>query len=124
MRKQFVLALLATATLSGAAFAAPGANQDMERAAMASVPVVGSGATYKLRLGDFDGVQGVYMLSDGRRLHVTLEHRKLFADVGRGKTEIVPVAQNRFATRDDSLHLAFDQLPFANEVTLSQLAAR
>jgi hypothetical protein len=36
----------------------------------------------------------------------------------------VPVAQNRFATRDDSLHLAFDQLPFANEVTLSQLAAR
>jgi hypothetical protein len=123
MRNQFVLALFA-ASLSGAAFAAPGANQDMERAAMASVPVVGSTATYKLSSTYFDGVRGVYELSDGRRLHVTLEHDKLYADVGRGKTQIVPVAPNRFATRDDSLRLAFDQIPFASEVTLSQVAAR
>jgi hypothetical protein len=121
MRNQFVLALLAT-TLSGAAFAAPEANQDMERAAMASVPVVGSSATYKLSRFDYDGVQGTYALDDGRHLRVTAKQRKLYAEIGSTIAEIVPVAQNRFATRDDSLRVTFDQIPYATEVRVSELA--
>jgi hypothetical protein len=121
MRNQFVLALLAT-TLSGAAFAAPGANQDMERAAMASVPVVGSSPVYKLSRFDYDGVQGTYALEDGRHLRVTARQRKLFAEIGSTIAEIVPVAQNRFATRDDSLRVTFDQIPYATEVRVSELA--
>jgi hypothetical protein len=119
MRNQFVLALLAT-TLSGAAFAAPEANQDMDRAAMASVPVVGS--TYKLSRFDYDGVQGTYALDDGRHLRVTARQRKLYAEIGSTSAEIVPVAQNRFATRDDSLRVTFDQIPYATEVRVSELA--
>jgi hypothetical protein len=122
MRKQTVLALLA-ATLSGAAFAAPAANQDMQRAALASVPVVGSNAAYKLRPFELDEVQGVYALADGRYLRVTHEHRKLYAEIDGAKAEIVPVARNRFASPDDSLRLAFEQVPFAEpEVRLSELA--
>jgi hypothetical protein len=122
MRKQTVLALLA-ATLSGAAFAAPAANHDLERAALASVPVVGSNAAYKLRPFEVDGVRGRYALADGRSLRVTQEHRKLYAEIGNVKAELVPVARNRFAAPDDSLRLAFEQVPFAEpEVTLSELA--
>jgi hypothetical protein len=120
MRTQFVPILLAAATLSASAFAAPANTQDLGNAALASVPVVGSSATYKLRPFEFDGVQGVYPLADGRNLRITTEHRKLYAQIGAEKSEIVPVAQNRFATRDDSLRLEFDQVPFATAVTLSQ----
>jgi hypothetical protein len=120
MRTQLVLSLLAAATVSASAFAAPANTQDMEGAAVASVPVVGSSATYKLRPFEFDGVTGVYSLSDGRNLRIVAEHRKLYAQIGTAKNEIVPVAQNRFVTRDDSLRLDFDQIPFATQVTVSQ----
>jgi hypothetical protein len=119
MRTKLVLTLLAAATLSASAFAAPGASE-LNSAAVSSVPVIGAHATYKLRQFDFDGVQGVYALSDGRNLRITAEHRKLYAQIGAEKSEIVPVEQNRFATRDDSLRITFDQIPFAQEVTLSE----
>jgi len=50
---------------------------------------------------------------------VSSAHRKLYADFGHAKFEIVPVAENVFASRDDDLRLAFDQIPFATQVTLS-----
>lgn len=118
MRTKLVLTLLA-ATLSASAVAAPSATE-INPAAVSSVPVIGSHATYKLRPADFDGVLGVYALSDGRNLRITAEHRKLYAQIDGAKSEIVPVERNRFATRDDSWRISFDQIPFAQEVTLSE----
>lgn len=123
MRIQHTLTLIAAATLSLSAFAAPAATQDATSEAVATVPVVGK-AQYKLRPFEFDGVQGTYALADGRTLHVSSEHRKLYARVGAAMTEIVPVSQNVFASRDDGMRLQFDQIPFATEVTLSTPAVK
>jgi len=87
------------------------------------VPVVGN-AHYKLRPFEFDGVQGAYALADGRTLRISSAHRRLYAELGTTRTEIVAVAQNVFASRDDSMHLQFDQIPFATEVTLSAPAVK
>jgi hypothetical protein len=119
MRIQHTLSLIAAATLSLSALAAPpAAGTEAGDSAMPSVHVVG-GASYKLRPIEFEGVQGAYALADGRTLHVSGARHKLYADLGQAKFEIVPVAQNVFASRDDALRLAFDQIPFATEVTLS-----
>lgn len=124
MRIQTTLTLLAAATLSLPAFAAPpAAAADTGDAAMPSVHVV-AGAAYKLRPIEFDGVQGSYALSDGRTLRVSSARHRLYAELDAARFEIVPVAQNVFASRDAALRLAFDQIPFATEVTLSSLAAR
>jgi hypothetical protein len=118
MRTKLVLTLLA-ATLSACAFAAPNATE-INSSAVTAVPVIGAHATYKLRQAEFDGVQGTYSLLDGRYLRIIAVQRKLYAQIGRDKAEIVPVEQNRFATRDDSLRITFDQIPFAQAVTLSE----
>lgn len=122
MRIQHTLTLIAAATLSLSALAAPAAPA-MGDAAMPSVHVV-AGPAYKLRPFEYDGVQGHYALADGRNLRVSGEHRKLYAELGSDKFEIVPVARNVFASRDDSVRLAFDQIPFATEVTLSSAAGK
>jgi hypothetical protein len=119
MRTQHTLALLAAATLSLSAFAAPpSATAETDDAAISSVHIV-AGPAYKLHPSQFDGVKGTYTLSDGRTLRVTSAQRRLYAELGQGRFEIVPVAQNVFASRDDGLRLAFDQIPYATEVTLS-----
>jgi hypothetical protein len=121
MRTQLVCTLLAAAALSAPAFAAPPASQDMN-AAVASVPVVASSGARRLLENELDDVKGVYKLSDGRTLHVTAENRKLYARLGAAKSELLALAQTRFVTRDDSLRLDFDQIPFATEVTVSEPA--
>jgi hypothetical protein len=116
MRIQHTLALIAAATVSLSALAAP-ASTEVNTEAVSSVHV--AGATYKLRPFEFDGVQGVYWLADGRTLRVSSAHHKLYAELGQAKTELVPVAQNTFVTIDESTRLQFDQIPFATEVTVS-----
>jgi hypothetical protein len=118
MRMPHVLTLIGAAALSSAAFAAPGSvTPDAGSTAMASVAVVGS--AYKLRPFEFDGVQGVYALSDGRLLRVSGEQRKLYAAIGNGRSEMVPVAQNVFVAPGDGLKLTFDQIPFATAVSVT-----
>jgi hypothetical protein len=121
MRHQLVFAVLA-ATLSGAAFAAPEASQEPQRAPLAAAPAC-AGAPYKMKAAEFDGTPGEFSLSDGRRLSVTATHGKLYAKLGGARFEIVPVAQNRFVSRDDKLSLEFDQIPFANQVRVQQGSA-
>jgi len=122
MRIQHTLTLIAAATLSLSAFAAPSAaTTETGDSALSSVHIVAS--SYKLRPVEFAGVQGAYALTDGRTLRVSSAHRKLYADLGDARFEIVPVAQNVFASRDDGLRLAFDQIPFATAVTLSSSPA-
>lgn len=119
MRIHTLLALLGAVTLSASALAAPAAVPDATASSAMPVEVV-SGAHYKLRPIEFDGVQGVYQLDNGQVLRVTSAKRKLYAELnGQGKAEIVPVAQNVFFSREDDMKLVFDQIPFATDVTLT-----
>lgn len=115
MRISHTLAFIAAATVSLSALAAP--NAEVNADTLASVHVAGN--TYKLRPFEFDGVQGVYSLSDGRTLRVSSAHHKLYAQLGESKSELLPVAQNTFVTAGDGTRLQFDQIPFATEVTVS-----
>lgn len=122
MRIKLPLALLAVAAVPVCAFAAPAANQDAGSGAMTSVPVVATTSIYKLRPFEFDGVQGMYGLDDGRVLKVSARHRKLYAAIGDHNAEIVPIAPNTFATRDQSMTVRFNEIPFATDVTVSMAA--
>lgn len=119
MRTAALLALFATTTLSGAAFAAPPAVAPAaSNAAVLSVQTI-AGRLPTLRASDVDDLVGTYRLPDGQTLRISFEQRRLFAELGQRKTEIVPVAPNTFAARGDALQLVFEELPFARDVTLS-----
>ncbi|TFW34672.1 hypothetical protein [Massilia horti] len=122
MRNKLTLALLVAAAVPAFAFAAPADNQNAVNDAITSVPVVASTSAYKLRPFEFDGVQGVYGLDDGRVLKVKAKHRKLYATIGDDNAEIVPIAPNTFATRDNAMMLRFNEIPFATDVTVSMAA--
>ncbi|GAB3429281.1 hypothetical protein NX773_09600 [Massilia solisilvae] len=115
MRLTHVLTLAAAATVSLSASAAPAANVD----ATVNVSAPAIRASYRLDPSQFKAVQGAYALEDGRTLHVTADHRKLYAEVDGEKTEIVPVAPNRFASRDDAMRLAFNSDSLATDVTMN-----
>lgn len=119
MRIQTLLTLLGAASLSASALAAPAVAPDATASSGMPVAVV-SGAQYKLRPIEFEGVQGVYNLSNGQILRVSSAQRKLYAELdGQGKAEIVPVAENTFVSREDATTLVFDQIPFATDVRLT-----
>lgn len=119
MRIQTLLTLLGAASLSASALAAPAVAPDATVSSAMPVEVV-SGAKYTLRPIEFEGVQGVYILSNGQTLRVSSAQRKLYAELdGQGKAEIVPVAENTFVSRQDAMKLVFDQIPFATDVTLT-----
>lgn len=119
MRTSSLLAIFATATLSSAALAAPPAvTPAASNAAILSVQTI-ERPQHTLRAGEVDGITGTYNMADGQTLRVSFEQRRLFAEVGQRKTEIVAVATNTFAARGDAFTLVFDELPFASNVTLS-----
>ena len=119
MRTSTLLAILASVTLSSAALAAPPAVAPAaSNAAIMSVQTI-QGQPHALRAGEVDGITGTYHLADGQTLRVSYEQRRLFAEMGKRKSEIVPVAPNTFAARGDAFRLVFDELPFASAVTLS-----
>ena len=123
MRTLTLLTLLGAATLSAAAIAAPSATQDAGNTALVAVQLV-PGSAYKLRPVEFDGVQGTYNLANGQTLKVSAEHRKLYAEMGGNKAELVAVAENTFVSRDEDMKLVFDQIPFATDVVVTSLAPR
>jgi hypothetical protein len=119
MRTFTLLAILGAAALSAPAFAAPAAiTPAAASAALVAVQTI-PGQHHALRQGDVDDVVGSYDLSDGRTLRVSYAQRKLFAEVGGSKTEIVPAGQRTFVSSNADMKLVFDQLPFANNVALT-----
>jgi hypothetical protein len=121
MRYQYLLTLIGASAVSLSAAAAP-ASGDVNPA-ITSVHVAADSG-YRMNAADFDRLRGTYALDDGRLLTVSTEHRKLYANVGGARTEIVPVRANVFASRDDSLRVAFDDKGWNTEVKVSTLAAR
>jgi hypothetical protein len=47
---------------------------------------------------------------------------KLYVDLDGKREELVPVASNKFVTRDTGATVAFNQVPFADEVVVNQAA--
>ena len=123
MRTLTLLTLLGAATLSASALAAPSVTPDAGSSAMVAVQLI-PGTSYKLRPVEFDGVQGTYNLANGQTLKVSAEHRKLYAEIGQNKAELVAVAENTFVSRDEDMKVVFDQIPFANEVVVTPLARK
>lgn len=122
MRTLTLLTILGIASLSASALAAPSVTPDAGNCSMAVQLVPGT--SYKLRPAEFDGVLGRYSLSNGQTLKVTAEHRKLYAEIGQSKAELVAVAKNTFVSRDEDMKLVFDQIPFATDVAVTMLAPK
>lgn len=76
----------------------------------------------------FAGVQGHYVLDDGRRLHVTgkgaRKERRLYADIGNGPVELVRVGEHRFVGADRGLDVSFDDYDGARPATVLMNAPR
>lgn len=77
-------------------------------------------AAYKPRPAEIDEILGMYRLDNGATLKVTEERRRLVARLGKHYvTELVPVAEYRYASPDQRVTLRFNPLPFDGEVVLT-----
>jgi hypothetical protein len=113
MRTSTFAVFATTLILSASAFAAPSVTPNAGASATVPVQTV-RGNAYKMHLGDMAQYKGDY-LTDTGRLRVSFEGRKLYAAIGNEqKTEIVPVADNTFVTRDEQTRIVFDALPNAS----------
>ena len=121
MRIQHVLAF-AAATLSVSAFADPSFN--VSRSATANNVLVPGGAStnslHRLSPADAERMQGAFRLEDGRVLTLTHQHDKLFVELDGKREELLPVGHKRFVARDSGTQVAFNQVPFADEVVVNQ----
>lgn len=117
---QFAIAAAAI-TLAAAASAAPAPAAP--NASQADSPIITvqtiAGASYRLVSPDVAELAGTYPLSNGEVMRVSYEQRRLFAQRGASKTELVPAGGNSFSARGTGMLLTFDQLPFATDVTVS-----
>jgi hypothetical protein len=120
MRIQHVLAFAAAATLSVSAFAEP--SFSVSPSASANGMLVPGGASanslHRLSPADAEHMKGAFRLDDGRILTVTNKRDKLFAELDGKTEELVPVGQNRFVARSSGTRVAFNQVPFADQVVL------
>jgi hypothetical protein len=76
----------------------------------------------------FAGVQGVYVLDDGRQLRVTGKTgagngRTLYADLGDGPVEMVQVGHGRFVGAGRDLGISFEDYVDARPATVQVTSA-
>ncbi|WP_426110640.1 hypothetical protein [Massilia sp. PWRC2] len=112
---------LAIATVLGVAASSAGAARatqvdaapsSMSLQAMVAVPGHRPAA-------DAASLAGVYGLPSGQLLRVSYQGRRLFAELGERKGELVPVGGDRFAIRGSSVRLTFEVAPFATDVVIT-----
>lgn len=115
MRIAHVLTLIGAAAVSFSAAAAPAANTDTGTSQVA----VTASAYHKPTEGDLAGLQGAYSLADGRTLRVSSSQNRLYAELGDTRTEILAIGPNKFASRNDSLRVTFDDGDYPNNVVVS-----
>jgi hypothetical protein len=120
MRIQQVLAFIGAATLSVSAFADPSIAPS---SATASAVTASSGLrAYRLSQDEAEHMRGAFRLTDGRTITVTSRMNKLYVDLDGKREELVPVAPKKFITRDTGATVAFNQVPYADEVVVDQAA--
>ena len=120
MRIQQALAFIGAATLSLSAFADPSVAPMSSMAG--SVLVQGAPHAYRLTLDEAEHMRGAFRLTDGRTITVTNRMNKLYVDLDGKREEMVPVGPKKFVTRDTGAIVAFNQVPFADEVVVNQAA--
>jgi hypothetical protein len=113
--RHFVFAATA-ATLSFAAAAAPSVQPT--NVARIDAPLHEHG-TSRLSADDARHMRGTYQLSDGRALVVTSERSRLFAQLDGKTEELVPADGHTFVARDSRTRVAFNAVPFADEVVVT-----
>ena len=120
MRIAPLLAFIGAATVSLSAFADSSIPPAVAAGSLASVQVRAA-HTY-LSKDDAEHMRGTFALTDGRTITVTNKQNRLFVDLDGKREELVPVAPKKFVTRDTGATVAFNQVPFADEVVVNQAA--
>ena len=121
MRIHHILACAAAAALSLPAFADPSIARSPAITGTAPAQHAPQ-STYRLNRDDAHHMRGTYLLEDGRTVAITSEGGKLFADLDGKREELVQVDWTKFVSRDTGARLAFDHVPYADEVVLNQAA--
>jgi hypothetical protein len=125
MRIQHFLGFFAAVTLSAAACAEPSvppSQASLQAAAGNTVAVQGSAlSAQRLPAGEAQHMKGTFRLADGRMLVLSESRNRLFAELDGKREELVSVGQNSFVARESRIRLAFDSVPFANEVVVSNM---
>ncbi|MFK3738377.1 hypothetical protein [Massilia sp. TN1-12] len=123
MRIQHILAFAAAATLSLTACADPSITPSALSTNL--VTVQGSQApVHRLSPDEAAGMNGLFRLDDGRVMKVTNQSAKLFMELDGKREELVATGSNKFVGRHSGTSVAFDQVPFADEVVVGQVAGR
>jgi hypothetical protein len=120
MRIVQALAFTAAATLSLSAFADPSIAPSSATAG--AVTASSTQAAYRLTQDEAEHMRGAFRLTDGRTITVTSRMNKLYVDLDGKREELVPVAPKKFVARDTGAIVAFNQVPFADEVVVDQAA--
>ena len=118
MRIVQALVFTAAATLSLGAFADPSIAPSSATAS--AVMASSSHSAYRLSQDEAEHMRGSFRLTDGRTITVTNRMNKLYVDLDGKREEMVPVAPKKFVTRDTGATVAFNQVPFADEVVVNQ----
>ena len=105
MRTFTTIAIAAAAVFSTAAYAAP-ANVP---AADSSVQIRGTASRVQMNDNDFASFSGQYQLSNGKKLTVSSNNSRYFAQIdGQREQEIVPTSGKSFMSTNTDLELKFD----------------
>lgn len=92
----------ATVVLSLSAIAAPQSGPDVVEVRASQPQQVQMAPLF------YDRAQGEYALEDGRLLTVTGEGRRLYADLGDGRVELIHVGRNRFVAVGQDVRVRFE----------------
>jgi len=118
MRIQPVLAFAAAAVLSVAAHAEP----SNIAAVTVSANAQANGAPVHLTPDEAAQMKSAFLLADGRVMKVSNQSARLFVELDGKREELVPVGATNFVARNSGTKVAFDQIPFAEEVVVGQVA--
>lgn len=119
MRIQHILTFAAAVTLSLSACADPSIAPAANPATGTVLVQAKASPGHRLTAQEAQGMRGAFQLSDGRRLTLSNQNNKLFVEMDGKREELVPVGDKRFVARDSGTGLAFNQVPYADEVTVS-----
>jgi hypothetical protein len=110
MRNFIALAFAATAAFATVAQAAP--LSPVTQTDNSSVHITGTpSGRYQVYQTEFDNnYAGSYVLSNGKRLSVTSNNSRFFAQVDKGREfEIIPTGYKTFASKRADVQLKFDE---------------
>ena len=109
MRTLTIIALIAAASFASLAQAAP-ANPVVQ-SDTSSVNVTGArGATFAVPYYEYDEYSGQFSLSNGKRLTVTNNSTRFFAQIDKNRRfEIVPTGPKTFAAKDREFEVRFEE---------------